>query len=168
MNSERGFTLIESVIIMVVIAILAAAILLRGNPFDRIKLDNSAKKIASDIRYAQKLAVSAMYNAGVAFNADGYSVYQNVIASTLANSPGDPCSTDANGKFVVDFNQPRCGEYQNVTLSITNAPGGTVAFTPMGAPIDTAGNPLDTSILTVTYNGSRSITINKGTGKVEY
>ena len=44
LTCKRGFTLIETVIVMVIAAILAAVVAVRWNPFDAIKLYNATRK----------------------------------------------------------------------------------------------------------------------------
>lgn len=162
---SRGFTLIETVIIMVVVGILAAVVFLRGNPFDTIKLDSATRKVAADIRYAQKLAITTQQRSAIALNDTGYSVYEDITTLKLAKSPGDPCSTDASYNFVVDFTQNRCSSYERVRLVFSVA---IIAFNSLGMPVNSRGEALSTQTVTVTFNGSRTITIEAGTGRVSY
>ncbi len=159
---ESGFTLIEAIIVIVIVVILAAVVILR-NPFDSIKLDSATRKVAGDIRYAQKLAISNQTRAGITFNANGYSVFSNITVPTAAMSPGDSCSTDASNNFVVNFTAPRCSSFSNVQLAFSTA---TIAFDSLGKPVDAAGTDLATQTVTVTYNGSKYIYIEANTGRV--
>jgi len=161
----RGFTLIETVMVMVVIAILAVVMLMRWGASEKVKLDSAARKAAGDIRYAQKLSISTQKRAGVAFNASGYEVYAviNGPSPVLANSPGDPCATRPDGKFVVDFAAGRCPEFNGVTLS---SPIDAIAFDSIGTLINaTSGAELPTQTINV---GSKTLTIEAGTGRVSY
>lgn len=162
---SRGFTLIETIMVMVIIAILAAVVIIR-NPFGDIKLYSATRKVAADIRYVQKLSISNQTRAGITFNLNGYDVYSNIATSTRAVSPGDPCSTSATNTFVVNFADPtgRCSNYTGVTLSVI-----TIAFNSLGTPVDpTTGLAVGPQSVTVTYNGSKLITIEQGTGRVSY
>ena len=166
-----GFTLIETIMVMVIVAILAVVIVVR-NPFDAIKLRSAARKVAGDIRYVQKLAISNQTRAGIVFTATTYSVYANatppLAAANLARSPGDPCSTDAANNFIVDFNDPRCSNYDGVQITIPPTTTNPFAFNSLGTPVDpTTGLALGSDqLITVTYNGSQQITIAAGTGRV--
>jgi len=164
-NLSGGFTLIEAVIVMVIVAILAAVVILR-NPFDSIKLSSATRKVAADIRYVQKLSISNQTRAGIAFNLTGYDVYSDIALSTRAVSPGDPCSTNALNQFVVDFTDAnRCSNFSNVT--ITSPATNPVAFNSLGTPVNQWGTILGSNqSITVNYSGSRQITIEQGTGRV--
>jgi prepilin-type N-terminal cleavage/methylation domain-containing protein len=167
LNSRRGgFTLIETVIVMVIAVILAAVVAVRWSPFDSIKLYNATRKVAADIRYSQKLAISSQTRAAILFNANGYSVYQDYASLIPAPSSGDGCSTGASNYFVVAFDQPRCSEYSNVT--ITSPATNPIAFDSRGTPVNSAGTTIVLQTVTVTYNGSRPITIDAVTGRVNY
>ena len=164
--NKRGFTLIETIMVMVIVAILAVVVVVR-NPFDAIKLRSAARKVAGDIRYVQKLSISNQTRAGMDFNGDyGYSIYPNITdLTTLAVSPGDPCSTNGANQFVVDFRTGNCSNYSGVTLT---APAtDPIAFNSLGTPVDNDGNVIiGDRYVTVTYNGTQQITIAAGTGRV--
>ena len=165
----RGFTLIETVIVMVIAVILAAVVAVRWSPFDTIKLNSATRKVAADIRYVQKLAISNQTRAGVVFTANGYSVYPNITdLATLAASSGDVCSSDTSNKFVVDFTQDRCSNYSTVTITIPPTPN-QFAFNSLGTPVDSGGTAIAGQTVRVTYKGSNNdITIEQGTGRVRY
>ncbi len=164
---EKGFTVIELVMIMVVVGILAAVIVLRMD-FESIKLYSATRKVAGDIRYVQKLAISNQTRAGMEFNVNGYEVYSDITVPTPAISPGDSCSTDPSNNFVVDFTQDRCSNYSGVTLSFS---ASIIAFNSIGTPVDAAGTPFGTDqAITLSYSGltPKTITIETGTGRVSY
>jgi prepilin-type N-terminal cleavage/methylation domain-containing protein len=176
--TERGFTLIETIIVMVIMAILAAVVAVRWSPFDTIKLNNATRKVAADIRYAQKLAISSQIStqtkAAIEFNANGYCVFNDVTlrtgvcapASALTKSPGDPCSTDSSNYFIVAFNDSRCETYSGVTIT-TDLTNNIVRFNSLGTPFDDTGVVINIDkTVTVTYNGTKQITIGTGTGRV--
>lgn len=164
-RKDTGFTLIEAIIVMVIVGILAAFVILR-NPFDSIKLNSATRKVADDIRYAQKLAISNQTRAGIQFNANGYTVYSNAATSTVAKTSGDPCSDDGTGNFVVNFNNPQCSNYQNIT--ITTLPStNPIAFNSSGTPVSSVGVVLGgNQSLIITYSGTKQINIEAGTGRV--
>ena len=158
-----GFTLIEVMLIIAILAVLAAALILK-NPIESMKVTAASGKIKADLRYARKLAVSTQDRAGITFNANGYSVFANVVGAVLANSPSEGCSSDASGDFVVDFTAARCSELSGLTLSFSAA---TVAFDSLGSPVDAAGAALGTQTVDVTGPpGTKTVTIEAQTGRV--
>jgi len=166
-SNNRGFTLIETIIVMVIMAILAAVVAVRWSPFDTIKLNSATRKVAADIRYAQKVAISTQTRAAITFNANGYDVFQDITVPTRAPSPGDPCSTGSSNYFIVDFTDAsRCETYSGVTIPTNPL---TIAFNSLGKPVDGGGGDLITQTVTVSYKGSnKDITIETGTGRVSY
>lgn len=170
----RGFTLIETIMVMVVVAILAAVAVLR-NPFDAIKLTSATRKVAADIRYVQKLAISSQTRAGIEFTLNGYCVFQDITLRTgaclpdaaLAVSTGDPCSTSSTNKLVVDFaDANRCSNYSGITL--TPPADNPFAFSSLGKPVTSAGADLGTQTVAINFKGIKQITIESGTGRVSY
>jgi len=158
--------------VMVVVAILAVVVIVRFNPFDAIKLTSATRKVAADIRYAQKVAISTQARSGIEFNANGYCVFQDIESRTgvclpdsaLVTSPNDPCSTSSTNKFVVDFaDSSRCSNYSGIT--ITPPPTNPFAFNSLGKLVTTAGGDLTTQTVSV---GGQSINIEQGTGMVSY
>ncbi|MBI4688974.1 MAG: GspH/FimT family pseudopilin [Nitrospirae bacterium] len=164
MHRGRGFTLIETIMVMVIIAILAVVVVIR-NPFDSIKLSSAAKKVAADIRYAQKLAISTQQRCGIFFiSGNSYRIFENNNTADPATSSGDTCS-DNGGNFEVDFSAGRCSNYSGVAFSATP----TIYFNSLGKPVDGTGNDLATQIVTLTLSSiSQSITIEAGTGRVSF
>jgi prepilin-type N-terminal cleavage/methylation domain-containing protein len=162
-TGKTGFTLIETIMVMVIAVILAAVVAVRWSPFDTIKLNSATRKVAADIRYAQKVAISTQATyAAIAFNTNGYTVYDR-YASVISRSPGDPCS-DSGGNFIVAFNDSRCSNYSGVTVSAI-----TLYFNSLGTPVDATGTAIvGNQTVTVTYNGARQITIEANTGRVSY
>jgi len=170
-TDKNGFTLIETIIVMVLVAILAAVVVIR-NPFDSIKLDSAARKVAADIRYVQKLAISNQTRAGMEFNTNGYNVYRDMTGPYLsATSPGDSCSTNTFNNFVVNFTQPRCSNYNGVTIT-TTLPLSIVKFDSLGTPYDGNNSLLVAGSNTIKLSHSgvtdQTITIEAGTGRVSY
>src|SRR4030065_108487 len=82
MKNQHGFTLIELVIIIVLLAIIAAVAIPRMGDVTSMKAAATAEKLKSDIRYAQELAMTQNRSYRVYFNtapapAAGYAVVNN-------------------------------------------------------------------------------------------
>lgn len=72
----KGFTLIELIMVMVVVAVLAAVASMRM-PGDGINVSAQAEQLASDIRYTQSLAMSRGQRFRINFTAGSYQITDN-------------------------------------------------------------------------------------------
>jgi prepilin-type N-terminal cleavage/methylation domain-containing protein len=155
-NREWGFTLIELIVVIVILLILSAVIAPKiTNVITGTRINTAARKIASDIRYAQSLAISAQTTYGVIFNpnpTNTYSLYQNTSATIITN----PFS---GGLYTVQLNT---GEYDGIT--IWGSGSSEVKFDSLGSPTLGGG-----SSVIISNNGAaptRAITVAANTGKV--
>jgi len=153
-NREWGFTLIELIVVIVILLILSAVIAPKiTDVITGTRINTAARKIASDIRYAQSLAISAQTTYGVIFNpnpTNTYSLYQNTSATIITN----PFS---GGLYTVQLNT---GEYDGVTINGSYE----VKFDSLGSPTLGGG-----SSVIISNNGAaptRTITVAANTGKV--
>ena len=92
MKQLAGFTLIEMIFIVVVVAILAAVVMPRvgrGGLLNKFSVYTSAHQIAADMRYARRLAVTSGTQHRVRFFATGsssdYNEYTIQQAASWAN-----------------------------------------------------------------------------------
>lgn len=135
-----GFTLFELVVIIVVMVILAIAAATRFYSYDSLKLEATAQKLASDIRYAQQLT----------------SQYNPWTTSSLTEQPDNPCliaafcphnnpnpsaltscdyPDDADSYHIIPCVQSRTGPIGDISF-----PPTTVRYVPITDPI--TGEPL--------------------------
>lgn len=153
-HDAKGFTLIETAMVIVIVGIMAALTIPRFNAFYGIKLSGAAKKVASDIRYMQQLAVTRHESYNINFSAGGYTVTR--VSGGFATDPF------TRGNFNVNFNSdPQYG-------GIGVATSGTLQFNWEGVPCDSAGTPLasDRSI-TLSYQGNtETLIVTQDTGRV--
>lgn len=166
---RKGFTFVETIVVMVIIAILGAVMVVK-NPFQAMKIYSATRKVAADIRYAQQLAKATQTRCGLLFiGSTGYAVFTNNNTATRARSAGDPCADDGAGNFVVNFSTSQCSSYNGVTISQA-LPSSIVKFNSLGTPYGGDDNLLVSSVITLSLGGttSRSITIEAGTGRVSY
>lgn len=164
---DRGWTIIELVLVIIVIAIIAAvAVPQFSRYYGGIKLGNAAMKIASDIRYAQNRATTTQQRSRVNFtSAAAYDVqYCNGVYSAAACSCTQWLSAAG---FPVNLTNT---EFSGVTITAP-APGSWLQFDSLGRPYyNTANcNPTDTAGTTITFSGStKTITVATQTGMVSY
>lgn len=93
MNSQRGLTSIELVIVIAIIVILAGGAFVYIGVMNSMKLDAAAQKLVADIRYAQGQATATTTWHGVLFEpspTNRYTVYQtNGTTDSPINDPSD-------------------------------------------------------------------------------
>lgn len=163
---QKGFTLIEFVIVILIIAILSAAAYDFLGDTSSTKAYGTARKIQSDIIYAQESAMTHRVHYRVAFTSspNGYTVQQCCWVDIIDPSTNTP-------PFSVTLNT---GNYSGVTLDWQTGFGGNyIEFDSAGTPLDgttyagcsTAPCPL-TSTKSVSLNTTtRSVSVTPGTGK---
>lgn len=160
---ERGFTLIELVLIMAIVAVVGVVVSIGMGGLNSSRLNGAARRLISDLRFAQQAAITKRIRHGVIFTANSYTVFEN-------DNTADPARNPQGGdNFIVDFTT---GEFAGVTVSLTDLTDGVVRFDPAGRPLE--GNPpnpvtaLTTpKTVTLSYNGNpQAITIVQETGKV--
>jgi len=161
-RAGAGFTLIELVMVIVIIGILAVVTVPRFQAFNIVKLNSAVKKVVSDIRYTQSLAVSSHDMYGMTFNT-GLERYE--VRRVRDNSYAkDPLSRQ---DFAVDFrSDPMYGgmDISSANIGSTNQ----LRFGWNATPLN--GNNVSISSegsVGVSYRGeSMTIYISPGTGTV--
>ena len=167
-RSLSGFTLIETIMVIVIIGILAAVAVPRFNAFYAIKLDGAMKKARSDIRYLQQLAISQHVDTRIVFNT-GSNSYQ----AQNCNGSGSNCTAWSpaidpftRGNLLTNFNSDP--QYGGIDISAASFQGETLRFDWQGIPYNNSGLPLiSDGLLTLVYQGnSKSIYVTANTGRV--
>ncbi|MBU0759933.1 MAG: GspH/FimT family pseudopilin [Candidatus Omnitrophica bacterium] len=167
---RRGFTIIELIMVMVIIAILAVIAIPRFESFYEIKLRGTANRLVLDIRYAQRVAISEHESYGLEFDAanERYRVYQ-VSTDLPARDPLTRSTGTAqwNGGLVLDYNSD--SEYGGIDLTSANFNGtDRLRFTSLGVPQDANGTNLSSiGTVSISYEGSsETVNVTPNTGKV--
>jgi prepilin-type N-terminal cleavage/methylation domain-containing protein len=161
MKNQHGFTLIELVIIIVVLAIIAAVAIPRLGDVASTKAAATAEKIKSDIRYAQELAMTRNRSYRVYFNAapapgSGYAIVYDADGDGNWGEVGEFAS-DPSGKGDLSITL-NSGDYAGVTASLSA--GSYIAFNSLGRPTTGGG-------ATITMSpGGYTIIISAETGAV--
>lgn len=155
---RKGFTLIEMVIVLVLVGIMAALAIPRFASFYSIKLDGCMKKVATDIRYSQQMAVSRHANTRLVFNVAGdtYTAEEQLSAGGAWSGLKDPF-TRVN--LIMNFRSDP--QYNGVDITAANFnSSATLQF-------DWQGIPVSGGSITFNYKGnSRTINVASNTGRV--
>jgi prepilin-type N-terminal cleavage/methylation domain-containing protein len=142
LRNDRGFTLIEIVAVLIILAIISAVAISRGTGTDTAKLQAEVDTLKGHLRYAQYLALndlpSAQWRIDVATN-----------SYTLRN----PASTTFN--YYLPGGSSATHNFEN---GVTATQTGTVSFNEWGTP----GTPIPA----IELNG-QSITITPNTGFIQ-
>lgn len=143
-NSNKGFTLVELISVLIIIGIVSAVILVRMYHTEAYDLLAQLEVVKSHLRYAQSKAMSSGSSWGIHF--DSSQTYYLFDAS----APATPVRMLGEQDAVINLGT---GGKQS-SLSITSAPQ-TITFDAYGSPGSTT--------LTVSTNAG-DITITKNTG----
>lgn len=164
---QRGFTLIELVMIITLLAILAAVAIPQFSGYGAIKQGNAVLKIASDIRYAQNRATTTQQRSRVSFTANDYTINYcaNYTSSTCTCAAWSPVKT-------IDLSS----DFSGVTIG--TMVGNCIEFDSLGRPYYNAGcaNPATLcttsagATVAVIYSGeaNKTVTVQTQTGMVSY
>lgn len=152
---KPGFSLIEVVMVIVIAGILAGLAIPRFDSFFAIKLDGAVKKMVSDIRYVQQLAVARHENYAITFNT-GNNSYRGY--RVLDNSPVNDPFTQQYLDPWINFNTDL--QYPGITIFNANFGGvPTVVFDWQGAPSSAGSVELrckgNSRVISITANTAR-------------
>ena len=161
--NERGFTMIEMVVVLIVMAIIATFILARATPGSN-DLIAQAEILKSHLRYAQIRAMNDTVPWGIRIpDANSYILYRNnAIAKDNASNdiilPGEKPEPS-----------PQTHDLQSKGITVTVGVGSTFNFNEWGTPVDAGGSAIVPAQPTITLsNGTTTsnITITKNTGYI--
>jgi len=153
-TTERGFTVVELVVILVLVALLAFAVIPRYQDKGAINVSALAEQLASDVRYTQSLAMTSGQHNRI-----------NLVTASyqITTSTGVPVAHPATGSSAAI-------SLSNVSLTLSGLANGYIAFDGKGIPYTdvVAGTPLGASA-TITLNSAgstRQIVVSPQTGRV--
>lgn len=126
-RGSRGFTIIELIAVIVLVAILTTAVLLMMDDMQsKTRMSNATARALSDVRYAQEMAMSTRREVDVIVNAA--SNYYEVKWHDTSTYLFSPLTGD---DFIVYFDD---GEYQDIDIVSTGCTT-RLSFTNTGAPL---------------------------------
>ncbi len=129
-DCSRGFTLVELIVVMAILAIAAAIIVPYATGTTDLEVISAARVAASDLQYAQNVAIVSQSPVTVTF-APAENRY------SLSNASGPLIDPMTKESYVVDFDT-RSGFRQLRMVSASFSGSNSVTFDEMGVP-DNAG-----------------------------
>lgn len=151
MEARRGgFSLIMVLISIAVIGILAAIAVPGMREVEELRLSTASRRFASDMRYAQDLAMKTGVTHTMVFSAAGYSL-------TLEGGGTVEDPSFRGRPFVVNL----ASEFPGVVIS-TSFPGNSLSF-------DERGEPANGGSVTLTLEQALTVLmVEEDTGRVSY
>jgi len=168
---QDGFTLVELVLLMVLLAFIAVVVMPRIGDLTGSRAVAAARKLQADMAYAQELAMTQHIRYRVYFNLAPAPAPQGYAVVNDANGNGTWGET---GEFARD---PSTGGSLSVTLNTGNYGGITltsIGFTPSYVEFDTLGVPYANgtalaAVTSVTVSGgstNQTVRVTNQTGTV--
>ncbi len=157
-QQHRGFTLVDLMVAMAVLAILAVMVIPSSNPGESMKLISAATVIATDIEFAQSITLAEPSDHTVlVFHPDGGGYFLS-----LASAPLVPIARPGTGDdYVV-----RYGEGHVRTLSGVLIQEGALLEPIEFDAFGSLSGLVDRSVTLVTMDGIIDVTIRQSTGSV--
>jgi type II secretory pathway pseudopilin PulG len=156
---RSGFTLVNLMTTVAVIAILAGMTAVSLAPDDRARVVGAAQMLASDLEYAQALSLAdpdrpAVLRVDAA--GEGYWIAR-------AETPGTPVETPSGEAYIVILGQEDAATFAGVDLEVVSgATDGWVEFDAFGRLVE-----LSDAVLSVSLNGeTRLVRVSASTGFV--
>jgi len=151
LRKRSGFTLIEVLIVVVILAIAAMTAIPMMSSAGSVQIRSAANMVAADLEYAKSMAIARGQNFSVVFdkNTDSYSIKDktgNVIAHPVKKGSNYVIGLRDKGLDKVDIT--------DVDFDGTS----TVKFDYLGSPYNGNNNPLNRGIIKL-QAGSITITI---------
>ncbi len=129
-SARSGFTLVELLVVMMILAISAAVIIPYAIGTNDMQASSAARMVVSDLQYAQDTAIVSQTPVTVTFNASSNSY-------SLSNTSGPLIHPMTKEAYIIDFTTQRgFGQLDIVSASFGGA--ATVTYDEMGSP-DNAG-----------------------------
>ncbi len=165
MNKSRGYTLIELVIVMILLAIIGAVSFVAIGSYKNHYLRVAAERLSFDLNYAKNNALIATVWTGATIQSGASSGY-TLFTTDGVTDTNMKLPQDSSKDFVVSLS----GDYPGITVSAVNiASGAKIEFSPSGVPYNDKNGAALAADGTITLsNGTSTVTvvISAGTGRV--
>lgn len=154
-GNESGFSLVEVVVILSIVGILTiAAVALLNNSNPKFQYETMMRKMASDVRFAQELALSSGTGTSVYIDQTNNRYYLQWNGGAYIQKP-------VGGEdFIVQLGSHEFADVQITATAFTN---GKLDFSTSGVPLN-SGAPFSGELNLVTLNNALSLRITANTG----
>ena len=151
--SGSGFTIVELMIVVVIIAIAALTVIPMMTSADSFQIRSAANMVAADLEYAKTIAISRGQSFSVVFDkaAENYRI-EDETGSVIAHP------VQKGFDYIIDFqNDNRLDkvDIEDVDFDSTNK----IKFDYLGSPYNGAGNPLNSGVISLRA-GQITVTVN--------
>lgn len=154
-TDQSGFTLIELTVILVIVGILSYIVIAKfADSHKKIQYETMIKKITSDVRFAQQLALTRGKGTQVFIDLPNNRYYLKWDDGTYVQNPVK------GGNFVIQLG---VGDFNEVQITGTGFTGGRLDFNRSGTPLN-AGADFSGNLVLVSLNNTKRIVISANTG----
>ena len=126
-SATGGFTLVEIMVVLVVIAIVVAVAAPYVVSTKDLQVISATRMIAADLQYAQSLAITSQSQTTVSFNSGNESY-------SLTNESGSVIHPMTKSDYVVNFSTLGGFEHLNIVSANFNG-SSSVSFDSLGSPV---------------------------------
>ena len=148
LHPDNGFTLIEVLLVVVIIAIAAMITVPMVSSAGSVQIHSAANMIAADLEYAKSMSISRGQNFSVVFDktTESYSI-KDQTGTTIAHP------VKKGFDYVVDFqNDGRLNKVDIVDVNFDST--SEVKFDYLGSPYNGSSNPLNSGVINLQAGGT--------------
>ncbi len=156
-----GFTLIELMVVLVILAISAAIVVPMASSGASMQLRSAVNAVAADLEYAKSLAIGTGQMHGVEFfpDSESYEIFRTVDGNDVRHP------VTRRKPYLISFSAD--GRLDRVSITSANFDGGSVVnFDYLGCPYNSVPSDLASEgVLTLTAGGaSKTVKVEPVTG----
>lgn len=159
MNAQRGFTIIELIVTMMIIGIMGVAVMSRFSDRGVFEAQGLRDETQSLLRYAQKAAIAQRRTVCVHFSANqAWLTIRNAAGSTACEAHGAPTAGAPDDETLL------ASPTGAVPFTVTAGTSTGYAPVPAAFHFDAAGRPSGSRTISIT--GADPVTVEAETGYV--
>jgi prepilin-type N-terminal cleavage/methylation domain-containing protein len=170
---ERGFTLVETLIVMGIIAVVCAgAVVSTTAALPSYRADSAMAQITSQLRSARQRAISQRHLVQVSFSGTNTMTFTDVLVKGVAPAPAK-VQFEGGGIFAtvatVGDTPMKFGNASAICFGGAATPPPQMYFTSTGAFVDGANNALNGTVFISVQgraNSARAVTVMGATGRI--